>query len=68
MQLREYLSAEKVSIPDFARAIEVSVQTVHRYLSGQRMPRPEIMQKIKEETGGAVQPNDFFADAKAEAA
>ena len=63
MQLREYLSAEKVSIPDFAKAIEVSVQTVHRYLGGERTPRPEIMQRIKAATGGKVQPNDFFAEA-----
>jgi transcriptional regulator with XRE-family HTH domain len=63
MQLRDHLSAEKVSIPDFARAIGVSVQTVHRYLSGERIPRPEIMQKIKAATDGKVQPNDFFAEA-----
>lgn len=63
MQLREYLADQKLTIPAFADLIGVKVQTVHRYVNGERLPRREVMDKIKAVTGGKVQPNDFFAEA-----
>jgi hypothetical protein len=61
MQLHEYLASEKVPIPAFAEQISVSVQAVHRYLSGDRIPRVDVMDRIKTATDGKVQPNDFYA-------
>lgn len=63
MKLRDYLDQENKPVRDFAEAISVSVAAMHRYLAGQRKPRPEVMSRIAAETKGAVQPNDFFAFA-----
>lgn len=68
MQLREYLSDQKISIPAFAEAIGVTVQAVHRYVSGERAPRHEVMERIAAETGGKVQPNDMHAAVAAHTA
>lgn len=65
MRLREYLLAREISMTVFAERIGVSPQAVHRYLNGERLPRREVMERIKAETRGAVQPNDFFCSAEA---
>jgi len=61
MRLRAYLDGHDISISAFAEAIGVSVQAVHRYLGGDRIPRPEVMQRIVVQTKGAVRPDDFYA-------
>lgn len=80
--LRRHLFENKISFPTFAETIGVSVQAVHRYVSGERVPRHEVMERIATATGGRVQPNDMHeavaaragaetakaAEAKAEAA
>lgn len=63
MNLRLFLDETKITPAAFARSIYVSAQTVHRYLDGIRIPRPEILERITKATNGAVQPNDFFAFA-----
>jgi transcriptional regulator with XRE-family HTH domain len=60
MDLRSYLDARDMSIAVFADLLGVSVQTVHRYVNGDRLPRPDVMVRIAEITGGAVKPNDFY--------
>jgi transcriptional regulator with XRE-family HTH domain len=60
MRLRQYLTARKIPIAVFAARIGVSTQAVHRYVSGERLPRRDVMERIQAVTGGAVQPNDFF--------
>jgi transcriptional regulator with XRE-family HTH domain len=60
MDLRSYLDARDMSIAVFADLLGVSVQTVHRYVNGDRLPRPDVMVKIAEVTGGTVKPNDFY--------
>lgn len=71
MQLREYLTEQKISFPAFAELIGVTVQAIHRYVSGERAPRHEVMERITVTTKGNVQPNDMhravaaFAAAKA---
>lgn len=59
MDLRRYLDEREISIPAFAATIGVSVQSVHRYLGGDRMPLPQVLERIKRATGDLVQPNDF---------
>lgn len=69
MRLEEYLTVNHVSRADFAVQIEVSVESVRRYLNG-RVPEPSVMCKIIEATRGQVSANDFFhisASAKAAA-
>ena len=60
MKLRTHLEATHTPVPEFAKRIGVSVAALHRYLTGQRLPRPDVMEKIVRETQGSVQPNDFF--------
>jgi len=60
MQLRQYFAERGVTVADFADAIGVSVQTVYRYVHGERLPRRQIMDRIVYETGGEVRPDDFF--------
>lgn len=64
MNLRPYLEERKMSVAEFARAIDVSVAALHRYLVGDRIPRQEILERIANITNGAVQPNDFFHFSK----
>jgi transcriptional regulator with XRE-family HTH domain len=65
MELRQYLCLRDITVTDFAGAIGVSVQSVHRYLNGERIPKREVMARIAAATGGKVTPNDFFASAEA---
>ena len=65
MQLKAYLDDEGVTYDDFARRIGVAnASVVHRYAVKGRIPRSRtIMAAIIRETGGMVQPSDFFACA-----
>jgi transcriptional regulator with XRE-family HTH domain len=60
MQLATYLSQKEISDGDFAEAIGVSRQAVHRYKTGERFPERAVLQKIAEATGGNVTANDFM--------
>jgi transcriptional regulator with XRE-family HTH domain len=63
MQLRTYLDTHQIPVSRFATTIGASEAVVYRYLSGERFPRPAVLQRIAEATGGKVQPNDFHAFA-----
>lgn len=60
MRLNEYLSNKEVSQAAFAREIDESPQNVGRYVNGDRIPEPEVMQKIFDATDGIVTANDFY--------
>ncbi|MEW5729989.1 MAG: helix-turn-helix transcriptional regulator [Pseudomonadota bacterium] len=61
MKLKTYLAQTGTSAAEFGRRIGVTNrQTMSRYVAGSRIPKPELMALIFRETGGAVQPNDFF--------
>jgi len=60
MRLRQYLDEHQIGIPTFAEQIGVSIQAVHRYARGERIPTREVMSAIKLATGGKVTPNDFY--------
>jgi transcriptional regulator with XRE-family HTH domain len=59
MQLRAYIDRH-TTVADFARRIGVKPQTVYRYMDGQRVPRPRVMEAIMRETKHAVLPSDFY--------
>jgi transcriptional regulator with XRE-family HTH domain len=67
MRLRTYLDQENIPVAAFARRIGVSVAALHRYLAGDRFPRQEVMQAIIDNTNGAVQANDLFAELQPKA-
>jgi transcriptional regulator with XRE-family HTH domain len=60
MDLRTYLDRHTQSLPAFADRLGISNQALHRYLNGERLPRPEIMERIARETGGQVRVQDFY--------
>ena len=60
MRLTEYLAQKQISDAVFSEQIGVSRQALHRYKAGERTPKPSVMRKIVQATGGEVAPNDFF--------
>jgi hypothetical protein len=61
VKLGPYLAKEKITPGAFAEKIGVTVQAVHRYIADDRVPHRDVMKRIVEQTGGEVQPNDFFS-------
>jgi transcriptional regulator with XRE-family HTH domain len=59
MKLSAYLALNEVSDADFAAAVGVERQAVHRYKSGLRFPAKSVLTRIFEHTGGQVTANDF---------
>lgn len=60
MTLEAWLSKTKTTDAAFAEKISVSRQALWRYKSGERIPRPKILERIQLATGGKVKPADFF--------
>lgn len=62
MRLAEYLKSNDISYAEFAKQIGAkSRATVYRYINGTRKaPSREMMENIREVTGGAVTANDFY--------
>ena len=61
MTLAEYLEQNELTYVGFAEQIGVTTVTVWRYVNSKRYPRPAIMCRIMEATGGLVDPRDFQA-------
>ena len=61
MTLKDFLKNKKISIEAFAREIGLSYAAVRQYTNAGRVPKPKVMRRIINVTGGTVQPNDFFA-------
>lgn len=66
MILSDYLNQHDVSDRAFAERIGVSRQALHRYRTGKRTPKPPVMKRIREATGGAVTADDFISTAEPE--
>jgi uncharacterized radical SAM superfamily Fe-S cluster-containing enzyme len=60
MHLTAYLEDVKETPAAFARRINVSSVAIHRYLHKGRIPEPDVMAKIVEQTQGRVRPDDFY--------
>lgn len=60
MTLNEWLRSTGTSSADFAAAIGVSRQALHRYRFNERVPKPPVISKIQEVTAGAVTASDFY--------
>ena len=59
MTLKEYLRQSGISPDEFADTIGFSKGGVLKWISGERYPRHEAINKIMEHTDGAVTANDF---------
>jgi transcriptional regulator with XRE-family HTH domain len=60
MDIASWLTSTATTAADFAKRIGVSRQALHRYKTGDRVPRPKMLARIREETDGAVTANDFL--------
>jgi transcriptional regulator with XRE-family HTH domain len=67
MQLSAYLADKGISDADFAQAIGVTRQAVHRYKTGGRLPEWPVLAKIREATDGAVTADDFLPSPEPQA-
>ncbi len=59
MTLSDWLTAQNESASAFAERLGLSRQVVSRYVLGDRIPRPHIIERISKITGGKVGYPDF---------
>ena len=60
--LAAYLADNAVSATDFAERVGCAPISVHRYINGERVPDPDIMDAIARVTDGAV-PHESWTPA-----
>lgn len=58
--LEKYLESRNLTQAEFGKLIGSGQESVSRYISGHRYPRPKVLAKIIAETGGAVTASDFL--------
>jgi len=63
MRLSDYLETKRIGDATFAGQIGTTAMAVSRYRRAQRIPRPEILEKIAAVTSGEVGPSDFYTFA-----
>lgn len=59
MQLRDWLSNKRMKPEEFASAIGASKGAVLKWMYGERFPRRNQLEQIREVTKGKVTANDF---------
>lgn len=60
MDPRQWLHQNDITPYAWGRRLGLKgAQTVYRYLNGERMPSPRIMDRIHSDTGGQVTAEDF---------
>lgn len=62
-KLERYLERNRLTQADFAERVGTTQGAIARYIAGQRMPRPEVLVRIIDATGGEVTANDFLPEA-----
>lgn len=65
MKLADFLRTNRVSDIEFGSQVNASTGAVRKWRSGERIPRPEQMVRIREATGGAVTADDFYPAERA---
>lgn len=61
MKLGDWRRSQGLTQEDLAARLGLIPVSIARYESGLRLPGPAVMIQIFEISGGAVQPNDFYA-------
>ena len=64
MTLAEWMSQQGLTEAQAALRFGVTQAAVNKYRRRLRIPRPAVMRRIAEVTGGAVTPNDFHQAAQ----
>lgn len=60
MKLAKYLETHDITASDLASRLGVPVSTVSRWARGERSPRIDMAERLREVTGGAVTFADFL--------
>ncbi|TXH10066.1 MAG: XRE family transcriptional regulator [Spirochaetes bacterium] len=60
MKIKDYIRQSGESQAAFARKVGVSPAAICRYVLGQRVPRPKIIEAIRQATDDAVTVCDFY--------
>jgi transcriptional regulator with XRE-family HTH domain len=60
MTLADYLEREGLKDAEFAKLCGCDRTTILRIRTNATKPSPPLMERIAIETGGLVQPNDYF--------
>lgn len=61
MKLSTYLDIKSLTPADFAGLLtDTSEASVRKWVSGERIPRADVIREIVTVTNGMVLPNDFF--------
>lgn len=68
MTLGDYLKSQNISRADFGDMIGVDEVSVGRYVRRERVPRPDVMRRIKAATNGEVTADSFLGVPENEAA
>ena len=67
MKLSSYMTLKGLRDGDLAAALgECSIGAIRKWRSGERIPRPEMMARIRRATDGQVTPDDFIFGDEAE--
>jgi len=60
MELKSYLSQNKMSHAAFSRLIGATPNAVGLWVAGKRKPKDLFLERIRQATEGAVTANDFY--------
>lgn len=61
MKLGAYLVAEGLKPGEFGQRVGATAMAVRYWVRGDRTPRRDMMDKIRDASEGRVQPQDFFS-------
>jgi transcriptional regulator with XRE-family HTH domain len=60
MKLADYLNSKSLNDAEFAALCDCDRSTIYRIRKEQTKPTAALMEEIAKQTGGLVQPNDYF--------
>ena len=60
MRLIDWMRKTDIDVYEAARAFDVSIYAVKKWLKAERVPRPKTQNKIKKITRGAVSGDDWM--------
>lgn len=63
MKFKQYLDSENISAETAANALDTTVVSINRYINGNRIPKFDMILKIKNWTKDKVMPNDWYLPA-----
>ncbi len=63
MKLMDFLDSRNLTYREFAGQVDATAEAVRLWVTGQRIPKREFMDKIKAVTKGKVTPNDFYPES-----